>query len=160
MRRQGFVKLLINWETKMNRKLQLLSERLHDALLDHQKEFNSWSQNLAGACAVGSHLLVTEAKRKLNLDVNLWAVTGHVWAEYWGEIYDITATQFGHTGKLFNIKKELISTHGPSWNYYYNSRSFTDLDYINKAWPISQQPKNYQVKWLNQYRARIVRVNG
>ncbi len=142
----------------MNSKLHILAERLHNALLDYHDKNRVWEDSLAGACAVGSYLLASEAKRKLNLDVKLVAVRGHAWTEYRGQIYDVTASQFGHKGKLFKAKREVLSVAETWWHSYYTEKERIDLNYINSQWPNSQQPKNYQVKWLNQYKARIVKV--
>lgn len=144
----------------MNTKIVVLGECIHNALKEYTEEaYSSFSANLCGACAVGSGLLVREAKRKFNMNLTFKAAPHHAWTEYRGVIYDITATQFGAREKVFIIPAKSLNVIKSAWHKtQYMSDSINDIDFINEDWPSDQRPINYKVKWLNQYKCKIIRL--
>jgi hypothetical protein len=142
----------------MNVKIQALGERIHNALVDFTKQTGWFDADLAGMCAVGSHLLVSEAKRKYGLNVEFKVVYGHAWTEHKGIIYDVTATQFGHKGKVFCAPRtSLISVDNKRITEMYQRDQEPDnINWCNRSWPSHQKPQNYKIKWLNQYKAVVI----
>jgi hypothetical protein len=146
----------------MEPRLITLGEKIHDALVEASlKGVGKYSRNLAGACAVGSFLLVQEAKRWFGMDVKFTATSGHAWTEYRGEVYDITATQFSREEKVFNIQKSMLDTFTDDMlGFYYLSKHSKTLKEINNEWPDYQRPENYQVKWIFHHKAHIIYLKG
>ena len=135
----------------MNHKLVRLGEQIHDALKAANKNgVAQYHSNLGGACAVGSYLLIQEAKSLLNLDLKFVATEGHAWTEFENRIYDVTATQFSRDEKVFHWSRdELNSISGDEeCLWYYKKKSRIDLKHINDSWPDYQKPQNYGLIWL------------
>lgn len=135
----------------MNHKLVRLGEQIHDALkAAHKNGVARYHSNLGGACAVGSYLLVQEAKRLHKIDMQFVATDGHAWAEFKNEVYDVTATQFNRDEKVFHWSRDKSKpiTGDEDCLWYYRKKSRLTLKHINSDWPDYQQPKNYGLIWL------------
>lgn len=152
----------------MNKKIIYLGEKVHNALRDFSsKESNQdIHYDLSGGCAVGSALLAREVQKKLGLHAEVVGVPGHAWMECKGYIYDVTAIQFQESAPKVRTLSVQTARKGSKdrWNGinyysdYYSGLAYIfrfGLDHINKKWPKGQRPENYELKWLNQYKARI-----
>jgi hypothetical protein len=146
----------------MNGRLIALGEIIHDALLEyrHKTRTSAFTSNLMGACAIASGLFVVEAKRKHNLDIEFMVSHNHAWTEYRGAIYDITATQFGNFDKVFYCPKKAVANltdwHRNNYRVSNSDIIYRDINDVNHGWPEDQRPANYRLKWINQYKARVI----
>ncbi len=142
----------------MNIKIRALGERIHNALVEYVKETGRFETDLGGLCAVGSHLLISEAKRKYDLNLEFKVVYGHAWAEHRGIIYDVTATQFGHNAKVFSTPRtSVVSLDNKRLkDLYLRDQESDNINWCNRSWPSTQKPQNYKLKWLNQYKAVVI----
>lgn len=135
----------------MNAQLLDLGEKIHNALKElHAHGKGKYTKTLAGACAVGTVLFIQEAKRRFNLDVQFKATSGHAWAEFEDEVYDITATQFSRPEKVFNLhRNNFDQVDGDDLCiWYYRQAKNISLKEINETWPDYQRPINYKLVWL------------
>lgn len=136
--------------------LKELGETIHDAMVQFAIKEGEWSPDLAGGCAVGSWLLHQEAKKKLDLHVEFHCNGGHAWNEFNGYIFDITAKQYGVYDKVFIVSKDDLQSVYNSWHRGEYTRSRRDpIDRVNTTWPFKQQPANYQIEWLDRFRAKV-----
>lgn len=135
----------------MNPQLMDLGEKIHNALKElYRNGDGKYTVNLAGACAVGSFLFMQEAKRRFNLDLQFKATSGHAWTEFENEVYDITATQFSRSEKVFNIHRDNFDQvkDDDFCVWYYRQTKNLSLKKINETWPDYQRPDNYRLVWL------------
>lgn|SRR5574337_87983 len=135
----------------MDLRLIELGEKIHNALIEARSQQGlGYNKRLGGACAVGSYLLMQEAKYLFNLDLKFTATSGHAWTEFKGHIYDVTATQFDRKEKVYSPKRTALSKDDSNdlCSWYYHSQNRIDLKEINNTWPDYQCPKNYQLIWL------------
>ena len=105
----------------------------------------AWSNNLTGACAIGSKLLqqkllqkgiVTEF-HKGEVKISGKEIPGtHCWLVHNDMIVDVTVTQMGAPLKVFTGK----------WNrsvYRSNASGDAALEAVEKHWPEDQTPNSY-----------------
>jgi len=141
----------------METRLLSLGSKIHNALVECSRKENQFSDNLEGACAIASALFVKEAHRMFGIHLTFKATAEHAWTVYKDNVYDLTATQFGHKEKVFTMPYKHIETMKDCYmrNCYTHTESRT-LDRINEVWPAHQRPINYRLNWINQHIARVV----
>lgn len=113
-----------------------------------------WSDDLAGACAVGAHAVFRLARKagfECHFVMGEGDNCGHCWTEVTvgGEVYvvDTTATQFGaHNPRVLVLPRS--SYYRLRWVHAMPQRH-TDLTALRRLrhWPEYQQPKTYR-RWL------------
>ena len=152
----------------MHEKIITLGEKIHDALVEYviENKVDSIGKDLCGACAIGSALLTKEIRYKLMLPAQFYCAPNHAWVEYRDYIYDVTATQFGYSGKvrvmsLKEVQKFARNSKGKNrkGGYYHYLMKTYGLKEVNKNWPDDQRPGNYELKWVNQHKARVIAHN-
>ncbi len=151
----------------MHEKIIALGEKIHDAIKEYvaKNDESAITDDLCGACAIGSHLLVKEINRKLGLEARFACAKGHAWVECQDRIYDLTATQFGYPGKIrvmslkdvkaFAHKSDGKNRRGGYYHYLLEVYGY-GLNEVNKEWPHHQRPDMYELKWINQHKARLI----
>lgn len=146
----------------MHRHIISLGNKIHDALIEHAETYPvetcGFYEDLCGACAIGSALLIKEAKRLLNVTLTLKCNQGHAWTEYHGMIYDVTASQFGHERRVKALKRgrldgEIVSLD--LYRYETLNSGQSALEEINESWPSLQRPKHWDLRWINQHKAQL-----
>jgi hypothetical protein len=141
----------------METRLLILGESIHDALVECSRKEKEFSLDLEGACAIASAFLVKEARRLFGMRMTFRATYNHAWTSYKNNVYDITATQFGLKEKVFTSSYKRIEAMKDCWQRecYMKPRTVT-LDRVNNHWPGYQRPDNYELSWINEYKARVV----
>jgi hypothetical protein len=134
-----------------------LGEIIHDAMLAWAKENDSWIfyPSLKGGCAVGSALLVRQAKYWLGIKANFVAGWSHSWVEYDGYIYDLTATQYGCPDKVRVLPIAQVNEAS-----IYASVDTRKISFVNQTWPRGQRPKEFQLVWRNPNKAVLSTRKG
>lgn len=148
----------------MQRQIMWLGGKIHDALVEFAEENNEepFSLDLCGACAIGSYLLVKEARRRFGIRLNFKATNGHAWVEHRGLIYDITASQFDYPYRIRVRHRRHVEPKEMGSRHYldqYQERGREAIESVNYDWPFCQRPKFYDLKWVNQHKAKILCLN-
>jgi hypothetical protein len=145
----------------METNLLILGEAIHNALVECSLKEGQFSDNLEGACAIASSFFIKEAKRLLGMRISFMATVSHAWTSYKGNVYDITATQFGRKEKVFTSSYKSIQAMKDCWmrECYMKPRIVT-LDRINNRWPSYQRPINYRLNWVSAHTARVVHLKS
>lgn len=152
----------------MHEKIIALGEKIHDALVEYiiENDEDQISKDLCGACAVGSALLTKEIRSKLGLPAQFQCAPNHAWVQYQDHIYDVTATQFGYSGKirvvsLKDVKRFAYDSKGNKrkGGYHHYLMKTYGLKEVNRNWPNHQRPSSYELKWVNQHKARVIAHN-
>jgi hypothetical protein len=143
----------------MNRRLQALGKKIHDAMLEFAKSDDGhWDNGLTGGCAVGAYLLMKEAKAKLGLDIEFVCTGSHSWNQFNDYIYDITATQYGGVkDKVYIVHlKHLDLVDNVHHKGEYKSVQRDSIETVNRTWLKDQRPANHRIEWINQRKARVI----
>lgn len=121
--------------------------KVRKALERVQQEYDpeDWYDNLCGACAVGSYLLMAALARK-GIKVKAAIAPGHCFLIYKDKIIDVTATQFGHYDKVVIKPLKEGETHR-YWNAYFTTNNPYELldQWTNEGCPSgsTQHPETW-----------------
>ena len=119
--------------------------------------------DLSCGCAVASYFYARELRRRLRIYANFIATQNHCFVEFNRYIYDLTATQFGRTERVYVIKKpygkdyEMVRdmTGSGYLGSAYTTKNRLGVSYVHRDWPRGQRPIDYRLTWIDANKPRI-----